>query len=386
MYTLREFGAMIADTARMRAYEEALRLAVTPGCTVVDIGAGMGILSVLACRLGAGKVYAIEPNSAVRLGPELARANGCEDRIQFIQGLSRETSLPGPADVVVSDLRGQAALFQGSVETLIDARERLLRPGGVLIPQRDAMWAAPLSCADAHGRQMGVWREGYGGLDLSPVLACAAHDCAFLPDIKEEHLAAEPKIWADLDYRTVSDANTAGQAGWTIDREADAHGIGVWFETLLADGVSYTNATARAGLPRATVYGTLLLPWPRPVQLRRGDTVAADIRVLATGGADYVWSWRTEILDAGGGRKASFGQSSFFADPALAPAALNQSLPGARPSLGRRSQALRHALNAMDGATSLAEIAAGLKAEYPDLYPSLDRALEFVRAAARKHA
>ena len=59
MYTVAEFGAMAADPARMRAYEEALRRTVKPGCVVVDVGAGTGIFSIWACKLGAARVHAI---------------------------------------------------------------------------------------------------------------------------------------------------------------------------------------------------------------------------------------------------------------------------------------------------------------------------------------
>jgi protein arginine N-methyltransferase 1 len=385
MYTIREFGAMIADTVRTRAYEEALRLAVTPGCTVVDIGAGTGILSMLACRMGAGRVYAIEPNDAICLAPELARANGCEDRIRFLQQSSLETSLAEPADVIVSDLRGLTPLCSRSVEAIIDARTRLLRPGGILIPRRDVLWAAPLACAVGQGQQA-IWRQGYAGLDLSPVLGYATHEFVAVADIEDGQLAAEPKIWAELDYYAVTNASVANEMAWTADRPGVAHGIGLWFETFLAEGVSYANATACPTSPRATVYGAMFLPWPRPVALQPGDTVAADIRAAA--GGDYLWSWRTTILEQGnpGRRKESFSQSNFFANPAVTPSALRQSGAASRPALGRRAQALRHVLNAMDGAASLEEIAAGLQAEFSELYPSLEQAMGFAGEVSRKHA
>jgi hypothetical protein len=40
----------------------------------------------------------------------------------------------------------------------------------------------------------------------------------------------------------------------------------------------------------------------------------------------------------------------------------------------------------MDGVASLEEIAAGLQAEFSELYPSLERALGFAGEVSRKHA
>ncbi len=377
---------MIADTARTRAYEEALKLAITPGCTVMDIGAGTGILSMLACRMGAGKVYAIEPNDAIRLAPELARANGCEDRIRFLQQSSLETRLAEPVDVIVSDLRGLSALCYRSVETIMDARTRFLRPGGILIPQRDVTWAAPLSYADAYEEEA-IWRKGYAGLNLSPILEYVTHYVAPMKDIESGHLMTEPKIWADLDYYAVTSANVSNELAWTVDRPGVAHGIGLWFETFLAQGISYSNATACSSSPRATVYGTLFLPWPHPVALQQGDIVTADIRATLAGGT-YLWSRRTKILEGGNPSrcKESFSQSSFFANPAVALAVPKSVAPEGHPSLSRRAQALRHVLDAMDGSSSLEEIAAGLQAQFSELYPTLERALGFTGEIARKYA
>src|SRR5687767_13382746 len=53
MYGLPGYGRMIADPVRMTAYEAALRRVVGPGSVVADIGAGPGIMSLIACRLGA---------------------------------------------------------------------------------------------------------------------------------------------------------------------------------------------------------------------------------------------------------------------------------------------------------------------------------------------
>jgi hypothetical protein len=62
-------------------------------------------------------------------------ANGYADRITFHQTLSSAITLPQPADVIVSDLRGVLPLMQHHIPAIVDARQRLLAPGGVLIPR-----------------------------------------------------------------------------------------------------------------------------------------------------------------------------------------------------------------------------------------------------------
>src|SRR6202008_4288409 len=132
-YSVAAYGAMIADRVRTGAYARALRAAVFPGAVVVDIGTGTGIFAMLACRFGARRVYAIEPDDAIQVAREIAAANGYADRIEFIQGISTKTGLPERADVIVYDLYGVLPAYQHHVASVADARERMLAQGGKLV-------------------------------------------------------------------------------------------------------------------------------------------------------------------------------------------------------------------------------------------------------------
>ena len=90
MYNVSAYGQMIADTGRTGAYEQALRRRVKPGSTVLDIGTGAGIMALLACRLGARRVYAIEPNDAIEVARQLAAVNGYTDRIAHLRQFAPE--------------------------------------------------------------------------------------------------------------------------------------------------------------------------------------------------------------------------------------------------------------------------------------------------------
>src|SRR6266849_6424007 len=113
MYSLRDFGAMIADAGRFGAYAKAIAAAVRPGDTVAEIGCGPGVFSLLACRAGALRVFAIESDDSIHSARQLAASNGFTDRIEFFQGDSRKTELPERVNVIVSDIRG-ALPFRGS--------------------------------------------------------------------------------------------------------------------------------------------------------------------------------------------------------------------------------------------------------------------------------
>src|SRR5881394_849299 len=159
MYGLGAYGSMIADRVRVEAYAEALRKSVRKGSVVAEIGTGPGIFAVLACQLGAGRVYAIEPSAIIQVAREIASANGCADKIEFFEDLSNRVTIPTRADVVFSDLRGILPLFQRHIPAIIDARSRFLAPGGTMIPRKDTLWAAIAEAPKPYEQLVGPWEQ-----------------------------------------------------------------------------------------------------------------------------------------------------------------------------------------------------------------------------------
>ena len=158
-YLLTSYGEMVNCGPRMSAYAAALKAAITPGCTVLDVGAGSGIFALLACHYGAGKVIAVEPNDAIDLLTAAAQANGCADRIDVVKGISSDLDGSTRADVIISDLRGCLPLFESHIPAIIDARTRLLAPGGRMIPARDRLRIAMCSHAPSRELRDSPWLE-----------------------------------------------------------------------------------------------------------------------------------------------------------------------------------------------------------------------------------
>src|SRR5215472_15280470 len=168
MYSLGAYGSMIADRVRVEAYAEALRRTVHKGSVVVEIGTGPGIFAVLACQLGARRVYAIEPSEIIQVAREIAVANACETKIEFFEEFSDRVTLPTRADVILSDLRGVLPLFERNIPAIVDARRRFLAPDGTLIPRKDTLWAAIVDAPRPYGELVDPWARNAFGQDLSP--------------------------------------------------------------------------------------------------------------------------------------------------------------------------------------------------------------------------
>lgn len=381
MYSLAGYGRMIADRERIHPYARALHQAIEPGAIVVDLGAGPGIFALLACQYGAKKVYAIEPDDAIQVAREIARANDVADRIEFIQDLSTRVTLPEPADVIVSDLRGVLPLFQQHLPSIIDARRRFLKPGGTLIPRRDLVWAAVATAPELYERYLTPWERNDYGLDMQVARRIETNNWCKCP-AGPHQLMLEPQCWATLDFASIDHADVRGQLAWTASQVGTAHGLILWFDADLGQDIGFSNAP---GAPEL-IYGQGFFPWVQPVELAVGDTVSVSMTAILVG-EDYVWSWESRVLDGGpGGRaKADFRQSTFLGVP-LSPATLVKRSADYLPSLNEDGRLDRLILESLDARTPLGRIADEVLATFPTRFPSWNAAMARVADLSTKYS
>ncbi len=310
MYSLRFYGQMLADAPRMDAYAAALRHTVKPDSVVMDLGSGPGVFALLACKLGARRVYAVEPEGVITLARELAAANGCADRIEFFESLSTEIDLPEPATIIISDLRGVLPWFQRHLPSIVDARARLLARGGVLIPRRDVLWAAIVEAPDRYEELVGPWEHNEFDLDLSAGTRLVTNTWR-KTRIKPEQLLSAPVCWSTVDYYEVDTPDVRAEICLHVARNGTAHGVAVWFDSELAGDIGFSN---HPGAPEM-IYGNGLFPFPEPVEMLEGERIQLRLAAKIIED-DYVWRWDTDFFARDAQRpKASFKQSTFFGVP-----------------------------------------------------------------------
>jgi protein arginine N-methyltransferase 1 len=374
-YSVLRYGQMVNCEPRMSAYAEALRRAVTPGCTVIDIGAGPGIFSILACKYGAGAVIAIDPNDSIDLLPGMASANGCADRITIFKGLSSAYSPPEKADVVVSDIRGILPLFEGHIPAIADARERLLKPGGTLIPSRDILRIAIVSSAKDYEAHEQPWLRNRFGLDLSCGHRFVANTI-FKVNLERDALLSDEANLAALDYRGITSPDCSADFDLTATQGGTAHGLLVWFDAELLDGIGFSNAP---GEPRQ-IYGQTLFPFERPVDLGRGDRVSGELGARLIGGG-YVWTWRSAFDRAGSNERIEYRQSSFLGS-VMRSEKLRKRAGTFVPPPQPVHEVDLYCLSLFDGHRSLQEIAEEMKGRFPEAFPNPSEALNHVARIA----
>ena len=122
------FMPMINDTGRNQLYKMAIEAAV-PGKVVCDIGTGTGLLSILAAKAGATKVYSVEmdPGRAA-FATQVIKQVGLDNIIEVINADFLTTDIQ--ADVYISETIG-SHVFN---ENILAIADHALRNGGVFIP------------------------------------------------------------------------------------------------------------------------------------------------------------------------------------------------------------------------------------------------------------
>ena len=381
MYDLIGYGRMIADSVRTEAYARALRYAVKPDSVVLDIGTGTGVFALLACRFGARHVYAVEPSDAIALARDIAHANGFADRTTFIQEVSERVTLPEPVDIIVSDIRGVLPMCQQSVKTVLDARRRLLAPGGMLIPGRDLMMVALVDAPNLYDKHALPWNASVHGLDMTAARRFVNntwHKGRATP----EQLLVAPKRWGELDYSTLENPNVRGDVSWIAGRSGTAHGLSVWFDSELAPGADFSNAPGHPEL----VYGNVFFPLSEPVAVAKDDRIDVSLRADFVGG-DYTWSWNTKICasEPSKGIRADFRQSSYYSSPMLK-SQLHKRAASHRPTLTEDGQIALLILQLMHEERTLEHIAREVCTRFPARFADWPTALGHVGAFSGEYS
>jgi protein arginine N-methyltransferase 1 len=368
-----EHREYLSDTNRIDAFRRALRARVKPGDVVVDLGSGTGILGLLACQAGAGRVYAIESSGMIEVARQIAKANALADRIVYVNRPSVQAQLPECADGLVLDQIGHFGFEAGLFEYIADAR-RFLKPGAWIIPDSLEFYVAPVSDPDVRDR-IQFWEQPVAGLDFSSARRWASNS-GYPKQLDASQLLGEPALAARADAAGMSPSRLQMRADLRIERAGLLDGIGGWFRAVLAPGVELTNAPgARARIGRRNV----VLPLERPLRVAPGDMVELRMQVLP---ADTLVTWRGTVRRAEG--DVAFSHST-LAGMLLTRDDLRRIAPDEAPRLTERGRARLTVLELCDGVRRLRDIESEVSKRHPSLFKTPAEAAVFVTEVVSRY-
>lgn len=294
---------LIADRVRNTALFAALQQVIVKGRTVVaDIGAGTGLIGLMAARLGAKEVYLYELAEVAGVAAEILKKNRVRN-CHLMPCSSLDMVDPPRADVVISETLGNYAFEENMIDTLNDAAARHLKPGGTIIPARVTQFVAPVVNGrfDDELRAWGGVGQGLGiAMDLSFAEAMSRNN-VYVRTLKPGDLLDEGRgavAWDNVDFMSGrrNSANRTGEAAWAIGSDATVFGFAVWWEANLVEGVTLSTAPGAA----ATHWEQLYFPLLTPIALKAGETLKVALRSRSSEAEGTHLAWKATLQDAQG--------------------------------------------------------------------------------------
>lgn len=174
---------MLKDTVRTGSYRNAIinNPHLFKGKTVLDVGCGTGILSMFAAKAGAQHVVGVCTSSMSRVAsskfvlhrltcptslikrkksskptasrtvrirvPRLAAYTQTTHSaaITLVKGKLEDVPLPiEQFDIIISEWMGYFLLYESMLDTVLLARDRYLKPGGLIFPDNATLYLAAI--------------------------------------------------------------------------------------------------------------------------------------------------------------------------------------------------------------------------------------------------
>jgi protein arginine N-methyltransferase 1 len=356
----------------MEKFRQAIAAAVRPGDVVVDLGCGFAPLGLLCLEAGAARVYGMDRTDAIEIARESAERAGFGDRYICIRDHSFRAELPEKADVVICDHVGYFGFEYGVVEIMRDARRRMLKPGGRVIPGQITLKVAGVNAAKCREKAFAWtapampaqfrWLEDYA--------VNSKHTHFYAPEelLTSEGTLGEIDLAAENPDHFRFDAELVAQTDGALD------GLGGWFNCAIAAGICMTNSPlADARINRDQVF----LAFDRPMSITAGDVIHV---TLALRHDVTMIAWTAHNTANGERRRQSTWASQILS-------ASDHTVTATRPAaLGRTGTASRAVLALIDGKRSPREIEDIILADHPDLLPSESEIRKFVQSELTRSA
>ena len=261
---------MMNDTVRNDAYEAALSAALKKGGTVLDIGAGSGLLAMMAARQGASHVVTCEEIPLIaRKATEIVKRNGYAERIQVINKLSTKLQVgkdfPERADVLVTEIFDDGLLGERAFLAIEHAQKHLLKPNAQLIPAGARVLYMAIESQEifenhrvgqASGFDLSVFNEfsdsNYTGYHLEKVAYRAL---------------STPKKVFEFNFKNITSEGTL-PLELEVTESGLCHAIAYWFELQLDEKTVISTAP---NLPRRSCWKQAVQLLETPLKFTKGE-------------------------------------------------------------------------------------------------------------------
>jgi len=291
---------MIRDSARTEAYRNAILSNSNLFCgkTVLDVGAGTGILSIFCAQAGASKVYAVEASRTADVARQLVDENHFADIIDVIYSKVEDITLPYKVDIIVSEWMGFYMLHESMLDSVLAARDMFLKPGGLMFPSHCTLYASPCELPNLYSE----WDDVYSVKmrSFAQALRTIYLNRPKIMSIQDENiLAKNVSSIIELNLQNCQPQQLdeiAAQRYLTIAEKSGIYqGVCFWFDVQFqtVDNMLSTSP----GSPQ-THWKQTIIVLPTQIEVEEGDAIMFNVQFKRNSPNSRHYSINLEMLDA----------------------------------------------------------------------------------------
>ncbi|NEN96632.1 MAG: SAM-dependent methyltransferase [Moorea sp. SIO3I7] len=237
--------AMLNDVERNQAFETAIKHVVSPNRRVLDIGAGSGLLAMIAARHGASYVTSCEMVQPIaHVANKIIALNGFQDHIKIVAKKSQDLvvglDLAQRADILITETVDCGLVGEGILPIIRHARQALLTPDATIIPAKAVVKFSLLESHLVHNLNLAFDSASF---DVSPFNVFST--VGYFPvrlRIWPHRLLSKPTTALKFDFQVDSLEPRQKEISVQVEHNGTVHGVVFWFELDLGNGVVLSNA------------------------------------------------------------------------------------------------------------------------------------------------
>jgi type II protein arginine methyltransferase len=267
---------MLNDIERNEQYNSAIRQVVDTQSTVLDVGTGSGLLSMMAARAGAQKIYTCEVvHPIAEIARQVIASNGYADRIEVFAKKSDELVLgidiPERLDILITETIDSGLIGEGIIPIVKQAREYLLKPGARVVPLGATVFAGLLE-SETVLKMNHVDRAV--GFDVSGFNQLATNG-AYPVRLGQLHhrLLCEPIEVCQFNFEQDALERRRFEFPIVVRETGLCHAVAFWFDLDLTE----TTTISTSPLNAQTHWKQALQLLPQAVEIQAGERVQLSV-------------------------------------------------------------------------------------------------------------
>ncbi|TXT55858.1 MAG: hypothetical protein BAJATHORv1_30241 [Candidatus Thorarchaeota archaeon] len=251
--------SLLAHRSRIEKFKQALEQVITPDTYCIDIGTGTGILAILAAKIGAKKVTAIDINpESIEYAKKSAELNNVGRKIEFVRTHFKDFIPPDRADVVTCEMLSSMLFIEQQIPASYEIVQKMMKPGGILVPSRATVFLVPVESEFQWNRFT------YGNLSFPKVPQTTSK--RVIRDLAPLQILEEFDFYQIKEYQKVE-----RKLEFKIDETGSVHGLVGMFEAELLPKIKLTMDDG---------WRELFLPLENNIEVKEGDIIQIDISYI----------------------------------------------------------------------------------------------------------